>query len=52
MNLITGLIGRTSELSKLEAWVAISITFCFTLLTFQIIRKTRRDAKVAYEHFY
>ena len=52
MNLVTGLIGRTGELSGIEAWVAISIVFCFTALTIQMARKTRRDAKIAYETFY
>ena len=52
MNLITGLIGRTSELSRLEAWVAITITFSYVILTMQTVRKIRRDAKVAYQSFY
>ena len=36
----------------MQAWISIGIIFVFTLLTIQVVQKTRRDAKVALEVFY
>lgn len=52
MELITGLIKNQSDLSTTQVWTAITVTLIFTLLTIQIVQKTRRDAKVAYEIFH
>lgn len=50
--LLTGQLDGQMELSKVKAWMSISIAFLFTLLTIRIVQKTRRDAKVALESFY
>mmetsp|Transcript_1280 Transcript_1280/g.1542 ORF Transcript_1280/g.1542 Transcript_1280/m.1542 type:complete len:175 (+) Transcript_1280:250-774(+) len=51
MDLISGLYSNQLELSTQKAWTSICIIFIFTLLTINMVQKTRKDAKIALEDF-